>query len=351
LQYSAESLQPLVDIDVDGELPAEEETLQVTIEASETAQAVIARKDEPSHDQPRAIQNGSQTHATPAVRHLSKTLGIDLAKIQGTGRGGRVLKEDLQAYAAERDAGTASAAPAPAPTGEDRTIRLDGFRGRMFKTMTESLSIPHFMFSDPVDFAALTAARRQCNASDPTQRLSSLPFIVKAVSAALKSYPSLNAHLTTSDAGDPVLVHRAAHDIGVAIDTPHGLVVPVLRDVCALTVREIASEIARLAALARANKLAAADLRGATFTVSNIGSIAGSVVAPVIVAPQVAILGVGRARAVPGFDEEGALVRREEAIFSWSADHRVVDGATVARAAEKVKRYLEGLGDMLADMR
>lgn len=298
------------------------------------------------------VFSSNQIEATPAVRHLSKSLGIDLANVHGTGRGGRISKEDLHAYAASRDAAAAPSAPAAPTSSEDRTIRLDGFRGRMFKTMTESLSIPHFMFSDPVDFTALTAARRQSNAAHPAaHKLSSLPFVVKAVSAALKHYPALNAHLTVGAAGEPVLVHRAAHNIGVAIDTAHGLVVPVLRDVQARTVREVGAEIARLAALARANKLAPADVQGATFTVSNIGSIAGSVVAPVIVAPQVAILGVGRARVVPGFDAEGELVRREEAIFSWSADHRVVDGATVARAAEKVKAYLEGLGDMLADMK
>jgi 2-oxoisovalerate dehydrogenase E2 component (dihydrolipoyl transacylase) len=337
-------MQPLVDIDVEGELAPEEEAPQVTDQPSEPAQGAIQHEAEQVREA-IVVSKESLTHATPAVRYLSKTLGIDLAKIQGTGRHGRISKEDLQAYVADRDASQ------PPPAGEDRIIRLDGFRGRMFKTMTQSLSIPHFMFSDPVDFSALTAVRRQTNKAHPAQKLSSLPFIIKAVSAALKSYPSLNAHLTTSEAGQPALVHRAAHNVGVAMDTPHGLVVPVLRDVQARTVRELGAEIARLAALARANKLSAADLQGATFTVSNIGSIAGSVVAPVIVAPQVAILGVGRARVVPGFDDDGNLVRREEAIFSWSADHRVVDGATVARAAEKVKMYLEGLGDMLADMR
>ena len=338
-----------MDIDVDGELPPEEEAPPAASQSPETAQAASPQRTEPVHDHTsdRGLKIRSQVEATPAVRHLSKKLGIDLSKVHGTARGGRISKEDLHAYATSRDSALAPTASA----GEDRTIRLDGFRGRMFKTMTQSLSIPHFMFSDPVDFSALTAARRRSNRAHPAQKLSALPFIVKAVSAALKHHPSLNAHLTADGAGEPVLVHRAAHNVGVAIDTAHGLVVPVLRDVQSRTVRELGAEIARLAALARANKLSPADVQGATFTVSNIGSIAGSVVAPVIVAPQVAILGVGRARVVPGFDEEGELVRREEAIFSWSADHRVVDGATVARAAERVKAYLEGLGDMLADMR
>ena len=227
----------------------------------------------------------------------------------------------------------------------------------MYETMTKSLSIPHFLYSDTVDFTSLNRVRQSLNShssrADPSvapTKLSSLPFVLKAASLAMTEHPSLNAHLDASGA-KPVFTHRAAHNIGIAIDTPHGLVVPVLKGVQRLSLHEIAAEIARLSALARTGKLSTADLSGATFTVSNIGSLGGATVAPVIVGPQVAILGVGRARAVPAFAEDGSIVRRDEAVLSWAADHRVVDGATVARCAELVRLYLENTERMLAKMR
>jgi 2-oxoisovalerate dehydrogenase E2 component (dihydrolipoyl transacylase) len=282
------------------------------------------------------------------VRHLSKELGIDISQIDGTGKDGRVMKEDLQRH------GSATASEPTSstlPIGEDTAIPLTGIRQQMFKTMTKSLTIPHFLFSDTIDFTSLTALRRTLNTlPDSSTKFSPLPFIVKAVSLAFSSSPSLNAHLDTSGPS-PVLTHKAAHHFGIAIDTPHGLVVPVIRNVQSRSIADLATELSRLSSLARENKLAPADFSGATFTISNIGSIGGGTVAPVIVGPQVGILGIGRARAVPGFAEDGTVVRKEEAVFSWSADHRVVDGAEVARIGDRVRRYLERVETMVVAMR
>lgn len=302
--------------------------------------------------------------ATPAVRHMVKEQGLNIEDIPGTGKDGRVMKEDVRKYVSGQSEGATTApeiGPIPAePLGEDKTIAFNPVQRKMFDTMTKSLSIPHFLYTDTVDFTSLSRVRRALNshASSPSNgngdftKLSSLPFILKAISLALTQYPALNAHLDTStDPSKPVFTHKSAHNIGIAIDTPSGLLVPVIKSVQSHSIASLASEIQRLSSLARSNKLSASDLRGATFSVSNIGSLGGTVVAPVIVGPQVAILGVGRSRAVPAFDAEGKVVRREEAVFSWSADHRVVDGATVARCAECVRGYLEVIERMIVKMR
>lgn len=315
----------------------------------------------PSTQQPTTL--GTQKHATlatPAVRHLTKELNLNIEDIPGTGKDGRVLKEDVQKYASAKSA-SVPAAPFPAPVEplrEDRTMPLTPVQNQMFKAMTRSLQIPHFLYTDSIDFTELNRVRRALNVDHSSSsgnhqpKLSALPFILKSVSLALTAFPSLNAHLDTeSDPQKPKLTYKAAHDIGIAVDTPQGLLVPVVRNVQFHSILSLATVLQHLSALARANKLSASDFSGATFTVSNIGSLGGGVVAPVITSPQVAILGVGRSKAVPAFDENGQVVRKEEAMFSWSADHRVVDGAMMARFAESVKGYLEQVETMMVRLR
>jgi len=231
----------------------------------------------------------------------------------------------------------------------------------MFKTMTASLSIPHFLYTTTVDFTSLSTLRRKlATKKPPNPPLTPLPFILKALSQTLTAYPLLNSHLDAKDSAKPRLTLKSSHDIGIAVDTPHGLLVPVVRRVQDHSIVSLAAEVRRLSEAARAGKLTSAQLSGATFTVSNIGSVGGGVVAPVIVSPMVGILGVGRARVVPGFERDegmGELVQplrvvaREECVFSWSADHRVVDGAVVARAAEELRGLLEGVERMVLRMK
>jgi 2-oxoisovalerate dehydrogenase E2 component (dihydrolipoyl transacylase) len=226
----------------------------------------------------------------------------------------------------------------------------------MFKTMTRTLSIPHFLFSDTYDITDLSHLRSSLNtslSSDPTstiKKLSYLPFIIKAVSTALHSYPILNARLDTSGP-KPTLTYRAAHNIGIAIDTPGGLLVPVIKSVHTLSILEIAAEVTRLSSLAEASKLSTNDFSNGTITVSNIGSIGGTTVAPVIVDGQLSILGIGKVRTVPAFDSQEDIVRRQEVVCSWSADHRVVDGATMARFAGKVGEFLSAPGRLVVNLR
>jgi 2-oxoisovalerate dehydrogenase E2 component (dihydrolipoyl transacylase) len=188
-------------------------------------------------------------------------------------------------------------------------------------------------------------------------KLSYLPFIIKAVSMALYKYPILNARVEVDSAGSgkPSLVMRNQHNIGVAMDTPSGLLVPVIKNVGGLNIIGIAAELTRLQALAAAGKLSPQDMTGGTITVSNIGNIGGTYLSPVVVEREVAILGIGRMRTVPAFStvpgEEDKVVRRQITNFSWSADHRVVDGATMARAAEVVRAIVEEPDVMVMHLR
>jgi len=305
--------------------------------------------------------------ATPAVRHLSKELNVDILDIEGTGRDGRVLKEDIYKFVQARDAGTGAPAAATAPADTsvqtDTRVPLTNIQQQMFKSMTRSLNIPHFLYTDEIDFSSLVELRGRLNrvlAKSPEtkegmqqiSKLSYLPFIIKAVSLALYKFPILNARVDIDPStGKPSLVHRSQHNIGVAMDTPQGLVVPVIRDVGSLNVLSIASELTRLQALAHQGKLSPRDLTGGTITVSNIGNIGGTYLSPVIVEREVAILGVGRMRTVPAFDENDNVVKKQVCNFSWSADHRVVDGATMARAADVVRSVVEEPDVMVMHLR
>lgn len=225
--------------------------------------------------------------------------------------------------------------------------------------MTRSLGIPHFLYADEIDITPLSTLRLRLK-SHPhhPQKLSYLPFIIKAVSLALTDFPLLNSRVEADQGGSntqqsspPQLIIRKNHNIGVAMDTPQGLLVPNIKNVATLSILSIASEISRLQALALGGNLAIADLTGGTITVSNVGSIGGTYVAPVLVTSEVAILGIGKAKTVPAFNEAGALVKKEVMNFSWSADHRVIDGATMARMAERVRGFVEEPARMMLRLR
>ena len=300
--------------------------------------------------------------ATPAVRGLLKEFKIDVMEVTGSGKDGRVLKEDVHKFVSSRDTITSPATHNPnrkitsIDHGPQREtfISLTPVQSQMFKTMTRSLSIPHFLYTDEINLTPLSRLRESLKAHPtPLQKLSYLPFIIKAVSIALKDYPLLNARVeTSSEKGTPPkLIMREKHNIGVAIDTPQGLLVPNIKNVATLSILEIADQLTYLQSLAMASKLSATNLTGGTVTVSNIGSIGGTYVSPVLVQSEVAILGVGKARTVPAFNENGEVVKRQVGNFSWSADHRVVDGATMARMGERVRVLLEEPGMMLANLR
>jgi 2-oxoisovalerate dehydrogenase E2 component (dihydrolipoyl transacylase) len=376
--------QPLLDIDIQGEIKQEDLDALTAASAGEESQAraqdttqaedtteppAVASK--PSQETPepekRLQPRGKHaTLATPAVRHLTKELNVNIADVQGTGRDGRVLKEDVYQFAKRRDtvptaaepvspaAAAAAAAAADSGPQKETITQLTNTQAQMFKTMTRSLSIPHFVYADEIDFTKLSDLRQRLNQGlaqaplDNLSKLSYLPFIIKAVSMALHRYPSLNARVDVDrSTSKPVLVLRSQHNIGIAMDTPSGLIVPVIKNVSQLSIHSIALELSRLQSLAATGRFPAADLTGGTITISNIGNIGGTYVSPVLVDSEVAILGIGKVRPVPAFDEDGQVVRKQISTFSWSADHRVIDGATMARAAELVRGFVENPDTML----
>jgi 2-oxoisovalerate dehydrogenase E2 component (dihydrolipoyl transacylase) len=373
----------LIDIDIEGEVPVktsidqEAETL-LAQDIQRTTQPIDLQNfgniaSEPissvstALDARQAEPKKGADIATPAVRHMLKQLELDIREINGTGKDGRVRKEDIDRYRSEEGTRAAElnpetslrAPPAPQTAVQDRIVTLTHKENQMLKVMTQSLSIPHFLYTHPVDLTLLNTLRTKSNsskslfttpssASASNTKLTALPFIMKAISQALAEFPKVNAHLDVStNPKKPQLILKASHSFGLAIDTPQGLVVPVVRNVQEHSITSLMTEINRIGALANAGKLAPEDFKGATLSISNIGSIGGGVVSPVIVPPMVAIIGIGRTRTVPAFrtDLEGkeVLFKKEEVQLSWSADHRVLDGATVARCAERVGAMLENI--------
>ena len=365
----ADDHKPLCDIDVQSDISSEDEAIlappaeqagspsdpqQPQKAAQRRSEAANAARDSTPAEKSVAL-------ATPAVRGLLKELNVNIAHVSGSGKDGRVTKDDVQSFVAARNKeSTQSSQSQPTrgfPTADhtqvERPITLTPVQSQMFKTMTRSLSIPHFLYADEVDVTMLSALRQRLNKQPPsTQRLSYLPFVIKAVSLGLDEFPLLNARVDTeAEENAPKLVMREKHNIGVAMDTSQGLLVPNIKDVSARSILDIASEITRLQSLAKDGKLSVNDLTGGTITVSNVGSIGGTYVAPVLVQSEVAILGIGKARIIPAFDEHERIVKKDAMNFSWSADHRVVDGATMARMAERVRAFVEEPALMITKLR
>lgn len=348
--------QPLVDIDIQGEVDEKElEALTGSAEVEEPhiqAEENIEPSRPPTFPSPTAQPHAETisppkgklaTLATPAVRHLTKELDVNIADVTGSGRDGRVLKDDVYQFAKKRDTSTSGQSMATSSNNgpqKEMVSQLSNIQHQMFKTMTRSLTIPHFLYGDEIDFSGLSQLRAR------------LPFIIKAVSMALHQYPILNARVDTdSTTSKPVFIMRSQHNIGVAMDTPTGLLVPVIKNVSSLNILSIARELARLQSSASTGKLTNADLSGGTITVSNVGNIGGTYVSPVIVDSEVAILGIGKMRTVPAFDATDHVVKKHVCNFSWSADHRVIDGATLARAAEVVRGFVESPDGMVMHLR
>jgi 2-oxoisovalerate dehydrogenase E2 component (dihydrolipoyl transacylase) len=365
--------KPLVDIDIQGEFKQEDLEALTGTSAAEEPQTntstpsvspdmigVEETASEPAEPSPSKGKHA--TLATPAVRHLTKELDVSLSDVNGTGRDGRVLKEDVYQFAKQRDSSPsmeAAASPATESGPQKETMTpLSLVQLHMFKAMTKSLTIPHFLYADEIDFSGLSSLRKRLNkglAKAPAgeiNKLSFLPFIIKATSMMLHQYSALNARVDIDSASSkPSLVMRSQHNIGVAMDTPTGLIVPVIKNVSSLNVLSIAAELNRLQSLAMSGKLSSSDMSGGTITVSNIGSIGGTYVSPVIVEKEVAILGVGKMRTIPAFNSAGQVVEKQVCNFSWSADHRVIDGATMAKAAEVVRAFVEDPDSMVIHLR
>ncbi|MGH2698335.1 MAG: dihydrolipoamide acetyltransferase family protein [Actinomycetota bacterium] len=292
--------------------------------------AVAGGGPPPSPPARRTDQAGNgRVKAMPPVRKLARDLGVDIAAVSGSGPGGRILRSDVETLAARHE---------PLPAG-GRRVPLRGIRRTIAERMAEAHRlVPPVTHVEECDVTELDATRRLANERNPEGvKLTVLPFIVKAAVAGLRSYPMLNSMLD-EDAGEIVVHDR--YDIGIAVETPSGLMVPVVRDADQKRVSEIADEIDRLARGAREGSLKSDELRGSTFTVTSPGPYGGLMATPIVFHPQAAILGVHKASERPVV-REGQIVARLMMNLSVTFDHRILDGMTGARFMLDVVKLLE----------
>ncbi|XP_076292093.1 dihydrolipoamide branched chain transacylase E2 [Lasioglossum baleicum] len=277
--------------------------------------------------------------ATPAVRRIAMENGIELKDVVPTGKGGRVLKEDILAHLERISAGSAGNSNLEKPT-DGQITPIKGYAKHMWKTMTRSLSIPHFVYSDECTINKLMAYRNEVKDSlkDEGIALSLMPFFIKAASKSLEKVPELNAWLNEEAQELHVI---GSHNIGVAMATPQGLVVPNIKNVQNLNILEIAKDLNRLQELGRKCSIPLVDLTDTTFSLSNIGVVGGTYTKPVILPPQIVIGAFGKVQKLPRFDEQGNVIAANIISVSWAADHRVVDGVTMAKYSNLWKHYVE----------
>jgi pyruvate dehydrogenase E2 component (dihydrolipoyllysine-residue acetyltransferase) len=296
-------------------------------------------------------------HASPGVRRLARELGLDLGGLAGTGPKGRITKEDVIGAVRGQGNGTGNGAAAAAPAmagagipevpaqdfskfGPAEVRPLTRIQRLSGPTLHRSwLNVPHVTHDDEADITDLDAYRRELDTEAKAEgyRVTLLAFLMKASVSALREYPRFNSSLTPEK---DALIYKGYYHLGVAVDTPEGLVVPVLRDVDRKGIRELSRELGTVSARAREGKLAPADLAGASFTISSLGGIGGTSFTPIVNAPEVAILGVVRSKMAPVWDGE-AFVPRLMLPLSLSYDHRVIDGALAARFARYLCHVLE----------
>uniref|UniRef100_H2YAV3 Dihydrolipoamide acetyltransferase component of pyruvate dehydrogenase complex n=1 Tax=Ciona savignyi TaxID=51511 RepID=H2YAV3_CIOSA len=330
--------QTLVDMEIEGE-ESNEADEEISTEQPTPMEDVI--------DPPVPSQSSQSVLATPAVRNLAKQYGLNLSDIKGGGKDGRVLKEDIMQHAEQPH----DVIPITTPALEDRVEPLKGIRKAMLRSMKSSLNIPHFGYNDEYDLTELVLLRKRIKKEVKHShgiKLSYMPFIVKAVSVALSKYPILNSQL---DSNHENLIYKTNHNIGVAVDTPHGLLLPSVKSVQNMSVLDVANELNRLHEAGLNNKLSPSDIADGTFSLSNIGSIGGTYASPVIFPPQVAIGALGKIQVLPRFDRNGDLLKAHIMCISWSADHRVIEGATMARFSNLLKDFLENPSQLLLHLK
>ncbi|WP_338591350.1 pyruvate dehydrogenase complex dihydrolipoyllysine-residue acetyltransferase [Shewanella khirikhana] len=311
------------------------------------------------------VENHEYAHASPVIRRLAREFGVNLAKVKGTGRKGRVVREDVQSYIKEAlkrlESGSATAAAGAASGaglnllpwpkvdfskfGEVETQPLSRIKKISGANLHRNwVMIPHVTQFDEADITELEDFRKAQNAEeakrDTGMKITPLVFIMKAVAKSLEAFPSFNASL--SEDGESLILKKYIN-IGIAVDTPNGLVVPVVRDVNKKGIYELSRELADISKKARAGKLTASDMQGGCFTISSLGGLGGTSFTPIVNAPEVGILGVSKSEMKPKWNGK-EFVPRLMLPLSLSYDHRVIDGAEGA----KFTTYLSGV---LSDIR
>ena len=331
----------------DSETPAPQAAPAAPVAAQAAPQRSVAPVTTPVVSAP----SGGPAHASPAIRRFARELGVDIARVAGSGEKGRVTKEDVQLFVksalAQGKAGGNGLQVLDMPVfdfakyGAIETVPLSRIQKISGANLHRNwVTIPHVTQFDEADITDMEAFRKQLSAEYASQniKITPLAFMLKASVTALQQFPKFNASLD----GENLVLKQYFH-IGVAVDTPDGLMVPVLRDVDKKGVVQLAVELAEISAKARDKKITAGDMQGGCFTISSLGGIGGTAFTPIINAPEVAILGVSRATLKPLY-QDGEFVPRLMLPLSLSYDHRVIDGAAAAR-------FTTYLAQVLSDIR
>jgi pyruvate dehydrogenase E2 component (dihydrolipoamide acetyltransferase) len=320
--------------------PSAEAGAPRSVESAIAAEVQSGEHAPPPPQPPAATPGEVPVYASPGVRRLARERGIDLATVQGSGRKGRITKEDLERGGAPAPA-PAAAGPAP-PAGEGERVALTRIQQLSRDAVARSWqTVPHVTQNEDADITELEAFRKQLNAEQSDVKVTMVALLLKACSATLDAFPRFASSLD----GDELVIKRERH-LGFAADTPNGLVVPVIRDVDQKGLFELAAELTELSGKARAGKLGPKDISGAVFTISSLGGIGGTAFTPIVNLPQVAILGVVRSAMKPvwnGSEFEPRLMLP----LSLSYDHRVIDGAAAARFCVHLAGVLKDLRRVL----
>lgn len=347
--------QPILVLAGEAEAKAEEKPEPPAPKAEEKPEPAPKAQEEPppapkeAPPAPKEVPaEGRLIPAAPSIRRLARELGVDLAQVRGTGLAGRITEEDVRRAAGLAEA-PAGPLPAPAPRlpdfskwGPVRTEPMSGVRKATARAMAQAWSqVPMVTHFDEADITELEALRKQYakKAEEKGFRLTLTAFLLKALALTLKAFPKFNASL---DVEAQEIVYKDYIHIGVAVDTPHGLLVPVIRHVDQKGVLRLAEELQEISEKARERKLAPEEMQGATFSLSNLGGIGGTGFTPIVNWPEVAILGVSRSQTKPLWDPgKEAFVPRLVMPFSLTYDHRLIDGADAARFCRHLAGILE----------
>ncbi|WP_404340094.1 dihydrolipoyllysine-residue acetyltransferase [Pseudoalteromonas mariniglutinosa] len=354
---------PLFQMTIAGQAAKEEvDVNQAVVKAQSNATSDIPAKK----TQPKTAIVNEKAVASPAVRRKARELDVDLKCVPGSGKNGRIYKQDVEAFienevpsaidtsALNKPQSTLSSNTSntdhAASTGGTRTEAIKGIKAVMAQQMVASVAtIPHFTFSDEIDLTKLIELRSELKEQYKKAgvKLTMMPFFIKALSLAMKHYPVLNAKVN-DDCTE--LTYFDDHNIGMAVDSKIGLLVPNIKCCQYKSIVDVANEVSRLTEAARDGRVKPDDLKGGTISISNIGAIGGTVATPIINKPEVAIVALGKLQHLPRFDAAGHVISRAIMQVSWSGDHRVIDGGTIARFNNLWKSYLEDPAKMMMAM-